>query len=65
MVEYNGNNQFYIWPDKYDFDIHTDNFFNWHTIVRHIESIGAKLLHGTGKPFKIMFKGLFQNKENV
>ena len=57
-----GNNYFRIQPDKYDFDIHTENFFNWHTIKRNIETIGASILHGTGIPFKINFRGLYKNK---
>ncbi|MBO1363513.1 VCBS repeat-containing protein [Prevotella sp. A2931] len=61
-VEYQGNNSFRILPDTYDFDIHTDNFFNWHTIKRNIETIGAGILHGTGTPFKIIFNGLYHNK---
>ena len=61
-VEYLGNNSFRVWPDKYDFNIHTKNFFNWSTIRRNIETIGAKILHGTGTPFNIIFNGLYFNK---
>ena len=61
-VEYQGNNSFRILPDTYDFDIHTNNFFNWHTIKRNIETIGAGILHGSGTPFKIIFNGLYHNK---
>lgn len=61
-VEYQGNNSFRILTDTYDFDIHTSNFFNWHTIKRNIETIGAGILHGSGTPFKIIFNGLYHNK---
>ena len=61
-VEYQGNNSFRILPDTYDFDIHTNNFFNWHTIKHNIETIGAGILHGSGTPFKIIFNGLYHNK---
>lgn len=61
-VEYQGNNSFRILPDTYDFDVHTNNFFNWHTIKRNIETIGAGILHGRGTPFKIIFNGLYHNK---
>ena len=60
-VEYLGNNSFRVWPDKYDFNIQTKNFFNWSTIKRNIETIGAKFLHGTGTPYKIIFNGLYYN----
>jgi len=62
MVEYKGNNSFRILTDTYDFDIHTGNFFNWHTIMRNIETIGAHMLHGIGTPFRIVFNGLYNNK---
>ena len=61
-VEYMGNNSFRIWPDTYNFEIHTDNFFKWSTIKRNLETIGAKILHGTGTPFNINFKGLYYNR---
>ena len=61
-VEYLGNNSFRILPDMYDFDIHANSFFSWHTIKRNIETIGAGILHGSGTPFKIIFNGLYQNK---
>lgn len=61
-VKYVGNNSFQIKPDKYNFDIHTDNFFQWKTILRNLETIGASILHGSGTPFNIKFKGLYHNK---
>lgn len=61
-VEYKGNNTFYIFPDTYNFDIHTENFFTLHTIKRNIETIGASMLHGSGTPFNIIFKGYYHNK---
>ena len=36
-IEYKGNNSFRILPDMYDFDIHTNNFFNLHTIMRNLK----------------------------
>lgn len=62
IVEYKGNNKFYVRPDAYDFDIHTDRFWTWDTIKRNIETIGAKLLHGPGTPFDIVFNGFYYNK---
>ena len=61
-VTYKGNNTFSVDPDEYDFDIHTDNFFNLHTIKRNFETIGAAILHGFGTPFTIIFDGLYYNK---
>jgi hypothetical protein len=60
IVEYQGNNIFYIEPDTYDFDIHWE--FNLHSIVRNWETIGANILHGTGTPFRIVFQGFYHNK---
>lgn len=61
-VTYKGKNTFSISPDTYDFDIHTNNFFNLHTIIRNVETIGASILHGSGTPFDIIFKGFYKNK---
>ncbi len=61
-VEYRGNNTFKILSDEYNFDIHTKNFFKWSTIRRNLETIGAKILHGTGTSFNIKFEGLYHNR---
>lgn len=61
-IKYIGINSFIILPDRYDFDIHVSNFFSWSTIKRNIETIGAKILHGTGTPFRILFNGIYHNK---
>ena len=60
-VMYLGNNNFKILPDIYDFDLYWK--MGWRTLIRNLETIGARYLHGTGTPFKIIFNGLYHNKK--
>lgn len=57
-VIYKGNNLFEILQDRYYFDIK----LQLNMTVRNIETLGAWMLHGTGTPFNINFKGLYHNK---
>lgn len=55
-VSYLGDNRVRIYKDLYDFDIHP-----WSSIsetFRNMETIGADVLHGSGTPFYIKFRGI-------
>ena len=55
-VQYLGNNTVKILDDEYNFDMHP--FSNLRETFRNVETIIASVLHGTGKPFDIHFKGV-------
>lgn len=59
-IIYQGNNLVRIDDDVYNFEMHP-----WSSLsesFRNVETIGARIIHGKGTPFKIKFKGL--NKIN-
>ena len=55
-VEYKGNNRVYIYTDRYDFEMHSWNSFQ--KVARNIETLIARPIHGNGKSFQIIFRGL-------
>ena len=53
-INYQGDNKVYIHPDEYNFEMH----YNIEETVRNIETLCASIVHGIGRPFHIIFKGL-------
>lgn len=54
-IEKVSQNAVIIKQDKYNFEMHPWNSFG--EVLRNVETIGADFIHGSGKMFKINFKG--------
>ncbi len=53
-LEKTGVNTFRVKPDTYNFEMHS---WSSKTALRNVQTFGARILHGSGQPFKINFDG--------
>ena len=59
-IQYLGDNQFKIYPDKYNFDYQPNIHNNANVTLRNIGTIFSGMIHGVGRSFSIKFQGTYK-----